>query len=496
MALTVAARAASRVSIRLRLVAILVAAIVLSTLVFGAVLLVTVRTVLIQRIDSQLAAGQALAQQTVVDLTRRGSTLIPSDYVVVFVLEGQPEPSVFRSQVAAVDGTPDTSQMGVSPERPRGRPYTVAGQDEGGPWRVVTYPLDSGLGSVSVALPFDADETAVSLARRTVLIGLAVAVLAALLGSWAVSRSLRPLRDVETTAAAIAAGDFSRRMPEGGQDTEVGRLTRALNGMLAHIESAIRSRERSRDRMRQFVADASHELRTPLAAIRGYAELHRQGAVPPQEVAATFQRIEGESTRLGTLVEDLLALARLDEQRPLRRDPVDLAVLAIDAAASIRALDPQRPVRVGDGNGGPVQPVVVTGDDDRLRQVLANLAGNAVAHTPPGTPVEIAVGRVGGGAAVDVVDHGPGIPAEARVRVFERFARLDASRSRGRGGGAGLGLAIVASVVDAHGGEVEVLDTPGGGATLRVRLPAGPESGPVVVPPRSPGRPAVPDTSP
>ncbi|MGF1646485.1 MAG: ATP-binding protein [Kineosporiaceae bacterium] len=471
MGLTVATRAASRVSIRLRLVAILVSAIVLTTLVFGAVLLVTVRTVLVERIDSQLAAGQPLAQQTFDDLTQRGSSPIPSDYVVVVAIEGQTEPWVGRSQVATVAGTPDTREIGTAGQQPPGRPYTVPDQDGDPPWRVVTYPLRSGLGSVSVALPFDADRTAVSLARRTVLIGLAVAALAALIGSWAVARSLRPLRDVETTAAAIAAGDFSRRMPEGAQDTEVGRLTRALNGMLAQIESAIRSRERSRDRMRQFVADASHELRTPLAAIRGYAELHRQGAVPPQEVAATFDRIEGESTRLGALVEDLLALARLDEQRPLRREPVDLAVLAIDTAASVRALDPRRSVRVGDGNGGPVQPVVVTGDDDRLRQVLANLAGNAVAHTPAGTSVEIAVRRDDGSAVVDVVDHGPGIPAEARARVFERFARLDASRSRGRGGGAGLGLSIVASVVDAHGGEVEVLDTPGGGATLRVRLP-------------------------
>jgi two-component system OmpR family sensor kinase len=467
----VALTAASRVSIRLRLVAILVSAIVLTTLVFGVLLLVTVRTVLIERIDSQLTAGRPLAQQTFDDLTQRGSSPIPSDYVVVVAIEGQQDPWVGRSEVATVDGTPDTREIALTRQQPPGRPYTVRAQDGDSPWRVVTYPLDSGLGSVSVALPFDADRTAISLARRTVLIGLAVAALAALLGSWAVARSLRPLRDVETTAAAIAAGDFSRRMPEGGQDTEVGRLTRALNGMLAQIESAIRSRERSRDRMRQFVADASHELRTPLAAIRGYAELHRQGAVPSEEVSATFDRIEGESTRLGALVEDLLALARLDERRPLRREPVDLAVLAIDTAASIRALDPRRPVRAGDGNGGPVQPVIVTGDDDRLRQVLANLAGNAVAHTPAGTPVEIAVRRTGGEASVDVVDHGPGIPVEARARVFERFARLDTSRSRGRGGGAGLGLSIVASVVDAHGGEVEVLDTPGGGATLRVRLP-------------------------
>ena len=471
---TVAGRGASGVSIRLRLVAILVAAIVFTTLVFGALVLGTVRTILVDRIDDQLRANGRLAQQTFNAPSIQRRSVIPSDYVVVVSFAGQRD-TVVRSQMSTAAGQPVLDGIGIEPARPPGQPYSVAGTDGKLPWRVVTYPVDPTLGggTVSVALPFDADETATQLAGRVVVIGLTVAAMAAALGAWAVTRSLRPLREVETTAAAIAAGDFSRRMPEDGQDTEVGRLTRALNGMLAHIESAIRSREESRDRMRQFVADASHELRTPLAAIRGYAELHRQGAVPPDEVPATFARVEGEARRLGTLVEDLLALARLDEHRPMRKDPVDLGVLAIDTAASIHALDPGRAVRVGDGAGGPLQPVVVTGDGDRLRQVLANLAGNAVQHTPGGTPVEIAVSGGDGWAQIDVVDHGPGIPVEDRARVFERFARLDASRTRGRGGGAGLGLSIVASVVDAHGGEVEVLETPGGGATFRVRLPAG-----------------------
>jgi two-component system OmpR family sensor kinase len=471
-------------SIRLRLVAILVTAIVFTTLVFGALLLVTVRTLLVERIDDQLAATRPVAREAITALVRdpassAGQDLgVPSDYVVILNLTGDPNTYVARApEELGPKGAPDLGRLTVDDALARqGRPFTVPPRQGGPdptPWRVVSWPLQGEFasGSVSVALPLDADETALRLAGRTVLIGLAVAALAALLGAWAVTRSLRPLRQVETTAAAIAAGDFSRRMPERGQDTEVGRLTRALNGMLAHIESAIRSREESRDRMRQFVADASHELRTPLAAIRGYAELHRQGAVPPEEVPATFARVEGEARRLGTLVEDLLELARLDEHRPMRAEPVDLAVLAVDTAASIRALDPSREVRVGDGSGGPVQPLVVTGDGDRLRQVLANLAGNAVAHTPAGTPVGITVARTGGWAVVDVVDHGPGVPPEHRERVFERFARLDASRTRGRGGGAGLGLSIVKSVVDAHGGAVEVLETAGGGATFRVRLP-------------------------
>jgi two-component system OmpR family sensor kinase len=460
------------VSIRLRLVAILVTAIVFTTLVFGALVLVTVRALLIGGIDSQLRAGSGLAQQAFDTVTIRRPSVLPSDYLVVVSRSGQPT-VIVKSQVGAPEGEPLVSAIRIDETRPSGEPYTVPPSSGELPWRVVTYPVNPAIGggSVSVALPYDVDQTAFRLAGRTILIGLAVAAIAAALGSWAVTRSLRPLREVETTAAAIADGDFARRMPEAGQDTEVGRLTRALNGMLAHIESAIRSREESRDRMRQFVADASHELRTPLAAIRGYAELHRQGAVPPEEVPATFARVEGEARRLGTLVEDLLELARLDEHRPMREEPVDLAVLAVDTAASIRALDPAREVRVGDGAGGPVQPLVVTGDGDRLRQVLANLAGNAVAHTPAGTPVEITVARTDGWAVVDVVDHGPGVPPEHRERIFERFARLDASRTRGRGGGAGLGLSIVESVVDAHHGSVEVLETPGGGATFRVRLP-------------------------
>lgn len=472
MSTLVAGRAASGVSLRLRLVAILVSAIVLTTLVFGALVLVAMRAVLVDRIDDQLRASAGLAEQTFNSLSSPGPSPVPSDYVVVVSLTGQGS-LVLRSQMGGPEGLPSTGDIGLTADRRAGRPYTVAPTGDEMPWRVVTYPVDPdfGGGTVSVALPLDVDQTAFRLAGRTVLIGLVVAALAAALGSWAVTRSLRPLRQVEATAAAIAAGDFSRRMPERGQDTEVGRLTHALNGMLAHIESAIRSREESRDRMRQFVSDASHELRTPLAAIRGYAELHRQGAVPPEEVPATFARVEGEARRLGTLVEDLLALARLDEHRPMREEPVDLAVLALDTAASIRALDPAREVHVGDGAGGPVKPLVVTGDGDRLRQVLANLAGNAVAHTPPGTPVEIAVSRSEERAVVDVVDHGPGVPPDQRERVFERFARLDASRSRGRGGGAGLGLSIVQGVVDAHGGDVHVLDTPGGGATFRVRLP-------------------------
>ena len=317
-------------------------------------------------------------------------------------------------------------------------------------------------------------------------------------------RALRPLREIESTAAAIAAGDLSRRVPTAPASTEVGRLGDALNGMLAQIEEAFDARTQSEARMRRFVADASHELRTPLAAVRGYAELYRMGALTtPEQVTDTMRRIEGSSTRMGSLVEDLLALARLDEGRQARVGPVDLTVLAADAVSDLRALDPQRPVRLVT-LGATAGPCVVQGDEARLRQVLANLVGNAVRHTPPGTPVEIAVGPgrrgpgvmdgtdgtgstggsggSGGSGAVDVTggpagtavlevrDHGPGIPPEHAERVFERFYRVDPSRTRDSGG-SGLGMAIVAAIVESHGGTATVLQTPGGGATIRVELP-------------------------
>ena len=225
--------------------------------------------------------------------------------------------------------------------------------------------------------------------------------------------------------------------------------------------------------MRRFVADASHELRTPVAAVRGFAELYRQGAVTdPADVARSFRRIEEESARMGGLVEDLLLLARLDEQRPMRREPVDLLVLAGDAVHDALALAPGRTVRLVGLDGDPVpRPALTLGDDARLRQVLSNLLTNAVRHTPAGSPVEIGVGVADGWARWQVVDHGPGVDPDQAGRIFERFYRADSSRHRGTGGGSGLGLAIVDAITRAHGGAARVVPTPGGGATFEVALP-------------------------
>jgi two-component system OmpR family sensor kinase len=325
-------------------------------------------------------------------------------------------------------------------------------------------------------------------------LGMGVVVLGSMvaLGFVVVRRSLRPLREVEAVAGAIAAGDLTRRVPEWPVTTEVGSLSRSLNGMLAQIEHAFGLRAASEARMRQFVADASHELRTPLAAVRGYAELYRQGAVSePEDVASAMRRIEDEAARMGLLVEDLLLLARLDEERPSRTELVDLTVLAADSVQDARAIAPDRAISLV-ARSGPLAPTEVTGDERRLRQVLTNLLANAVSHTPAGTPIEVAVGADPGGssAAVEVRDHGRGIDPEQVGRVFERFFRADPSRQRGRGGGTGLGLAIVAAIVAAHQGRVGVTETPGGGATFVVELPVQAES----AAPVSPATPATPAT--
>ncbi|MCW2617547.1 MAG: Sensor protein, partial [Modestobacter sp.] len=303
-----------------------------------------------------------------------------------------------------------------------------------------------------------------------------------------VRNSLRPLQEVEHTAQAIAAGDLSRRVPVGDERTEVGRLSAALNGMLGRIESSFRAQQASEEqarasegRMRRFVADASHELRTPLTSIRGFAELHRQGAVHgPEDTGRIMQRIEAEATRMGLLVEDLLQLARLDQQRPLTLGPVDLAELAGDAVHDARAVQPERPLSLLLDPSLTDVPVV-QGDEARLRQVIGNLVTNALTHTPVDARVTVRLAEDAADPGIVVVavsDEGPGLaPADAH-RVFERFYRADASRTRAAGG-TGLGLSIVASLVAAHGGRVELTTAQGKGATFAVRLP---RSGPAAPP--------------
>jgi two-component system OmpR family sensor kinase len=349
--------------------------------------------------------------------------------------------------------------------------FTVGSYGTSGPhYRVYAQrdPEDTGITVVAVPLS-DVDQT---LNRLLLVEGLVIGgVLIALgLSAWFVIKlGLRPLDRIEVTAGQIAAGELSRRVSPATSKTEVGRLGLALNAMLERLEQAFAARTASEERLRRFLADASHELRTPLASIRGYAELFRMGATTgPHQTETAMRRIEEESKRMGILVEDLLTLARQEEGPDREPEPVDLADLARDAVADARATAPERTIELrAEG------PAVITGDQLGLRQVLANLLRNAIIHTPDPTPIEVSIEREPGWVTLSVSDHGPGVPAEARKQLFERFWRKEAGRERGRGG-AGLGLAIVDGVVSAHGGGVSITDTPGGGATFKVRLPATP----------------------
>jgi two-component system OmpR family sensor kinase len=267
-------------------------------------------------------------------------------------------------------------------------------------------------------------------------------------------------------AKDIAAGDLTRRVEPATDRSEIGRLGLALNGMLAQIESAFAERSASNSRLRRFVADASHELRTPLTSIRGYSEMLRRGAAEsPADADLARRRIEEESIRMTGLVDDMLVLARLDQGRPLEQEPIDLQAIATDAVADARAVAPQRAIQL-ESSG----PVIVNGDDTRLRQMLGNLVRNAIVHTPPQAPIDVKLSTEDSVARLSVADHGPGLAPEDMDRIFEPFYRADPSRSRDSGG-AGLGLSIVSAVVSAHGGHVTVRQTQGGGATFEVELP-------------------------
>jgi two-component system OmpR family sensor kinase len=396
---------------------------------------------------------------------------IPTNYAVRFMPTDGSTPYAVNPTGERLH--PDIPTLALNDPRVRnGTLFTVGSTDGMMRWRVVPGQLRDGSATFAVAVPLAGVDTTVQrMLSFAILIGLAVIASCACLGWYGVRRAFRPLTQIEDTAAAIAAGDLARRIPEPAAKDEVASLSRSLNAMLTQIERSFAVREASEERMRQFVADASHELRTPLAAVRGYAELYRQGAVGQSEVTGTMRRIEDESIRMGGLVNDLLLLTRLDSQRPLERGTVDLTVLAADAVQDARALDPTRQVRLL-GLSGDLEPTTIEGDEPRLRQVVTNLVGNAVNHTPEGTDIEIAVGSDGAGCAtLEVRDHGDGVdPVKAR-KVFERFYRGDASRGRGNGGGNGLGLAIVAAIVGAHRGRVGVTATPGGGATFVVDLP-------------------------
>src|SRR6476646_4832869 len=393
-----------------------------------------------------------------------------------------------RSWAQAPRRMPAPPIEGPNPARPPSNFYVRGVDPDGRIWMAVNdraaepaLPADNDVGPVPVTVG-SIDHSKVEWRAMSVRgliyaqlgIGCAVLLVLGVAGYWVVHRSLRPLVEVEQTAAAIAAGQLDRRVPERDPRTEVGRLSLALNGMLAQIQRAVASSDSSaeaartsEDRMRRFITDASHELRTPLTTIRGFAELYRQGAA--NDVEMLMSRIESESRRMGLLVEDLLLLARLDQQRPLERHRVDLLAIASDAVHGAQSIaPPERKItmEVFDGPGTPE----VLGDEARLRQVLGNLVANALQHTPDTADITVRVGTDTDNVVLEVRDEGPGMSKDDAHRVFERFYRADSSRARASGG-TGLGLSIVDSLVHAHGGSVSIVTAPGEGCRFKVNLP-------------------------
>ena len=492
-------RLSVRTPLRVKLMAALLALTTVAVVGTGTAATAVLRSYLVDRVDAQLVRYSHLALPYMTAPANRTSTFVDQPHLPTpyYLVTRDPAGKEIRRENAQLDRPESAPQLGETAlgdvKVGADQPFTVPALGDGDPgWRVRVIALPAGAGTLTVALSLsDVDTTVSRLVRILVAVGLAVLTLIALLGYAIVRSSLRPLKEVERTAEAIAAGDLSRRVPAGhGPSTEVGRLSGAVNGMLAQIESAFGDREASarsalasEERMRRFITDASHELRTPLTSIRGFAELYRQGAAAapdrlPDLMPDLMRRIEEEAIRMGLLVEDLLLLARLDQQRPLEREPVDLVAVATDTAQAARAANPSRPIEVRI-LGQADDPPGVLGDDARLRQIAGNLVQNACIHTPPGTQVTVGVGTVVEGgqtwAVLDVADAGPGLSPEERERVFERFYRTDRSRARSTGG-SGLGLSIVAALVAAHDGRVTVTSAPGQGALFRVRLPvdAGP----------------------
>ena len=345
------------------------------------------------------------------------------------------------------------------------KPFTV--EAPGADFRVATTVLPSSLGSVIVAQSLsDFDKTTHQISVVFLIIGGIALLFIAFASRQVIKLSMKPLKKIEETAEQIAAGDLSARLENFEPDTEVGRLSTSLNQMLSRIEESFAARTESENKLRRFVADASHELRTPLTSIRGFAELHRQGAVPEGEkTKELISRIEKESMRMGYLVEDLLMLARMDQSRELVMTDVDLSHLIKEAVSSASAAGPDHPLTSDIANNVHTQ-----GDADKIYQVVTNLLANARAHTPAGTPIHVSTYSTHDGSYVTVADKGPGLSAEDQLHIFERFYRVDTSRQRSSSDGSGLGLSIVDEVMQAHGGSVSVASEPGNGATFTLHF--------------------------
>lgn len=492
-----------RVPLRTKLVASVLALVFAALTLISAASTYALHSYMISRVDAQLEQLTHIVE----NLRAYEELKLPGEYYVALTtVQGVGEPEYDGS--LAPEQLPPMISGVEDVNKHLDKPYTTPSKDGTEDWRMLVTQLRNGsvlhVGQRLVGI----DDAISRLIWVDTLVGAGVLFALAAIGAAIVRQSLIPLVQIERTAAAIAAGDLTQRVPdpepeEGEPQTELGRLSRALNAMLAQIEAAFTARAlsetaaraaesqardaadaalasesravRSEEKMRQFIADASHELRTPLTSIRGFAELYRQGAVAdPEDTAKILRRIEDEAARMGLLVEDLLLLARLDRERPVTLAPVELPVLALDAVQAAQAIAPDRTIEL-DIRDSP-EKLVAYGDDARLRQVIGNLMTNAIVHTPPDASVTLSLSTAEGNrAVVEVSDTGPGLTPEQREHVFERFYRVDEARTRRtdrEATGTGLGLAIVAAIVRAHHGSVEVLSEPGRGATFRVSLPA------------------------
>ena len=479
----------TRNPLRVKLVAAMLALVSLALIAISLASTLFLNRYLLERVDEQLrSAANSPSIKSLHDAAMAGQDaqaymLMPTDYFVAFDINpGSNELSTAKTPEIVQADLPVLGDRASLRAR-LGQPFTVDAADGKYRWRVLVTTVGGDLAVIGQNLA-TAEFAVDRLVVTEVLFGLSVLILLAIVGAWLVRQSLLPLAAIERTAAGIAKGDLSKRVPELDPRTELGQLSYALNTMLNQVESAFQARSASEARavgsearMRQFVADASHELRTPLTTIRGFAELYRQGAAP--DPAQHLGRIEDEAARMGLLVEDLLLLARLDRERPMEYAPVHLAGIVADAAAAAHAVAPERTIEV---DTAPGDSLVVAGDEARLRQVVGNLVTNALVHTPPATPITLRLRPEEDHAVIEIADRGPGLTVEQSEHVFERFYRVDKARTRravapdmgqlaSPHSGTGLGLAIVAALVAAHDGTVEVESTPGEGATFRVRLP-------------------------
>ncbi len=514
-----------RTPLRVKLITAVLALVAIALAVISIAGITVLRNYLLGQADGQLQflaqqAGPTMQHYVFAGGTATGNgasiTWIPTDGKAQQVV--QPVRGVGSGATALPDPNIPSSASWLTAHA--GQRVTVDAKSGDRKWLVEVYTRqvfntpDGGSVTGTVILGVDVTSVYTTIGKLTsidlIVSGIALAGLA-VIGVAMVRSSLRPLVDIEQTAEGIAAGDLTQRVPERDPRTEVGRLGRSLNAMLAQIETAFRARadseaaaRTSEQRMRQFVADASHELRTPLTAIRGFAEYYRQrggldltpngpapngqpaggnGTLPPADLDRIMRRVEQESARMGVLVEDMLLLARLDQQRPLDHRTVDLLTLAADAVHDARVVAPERSINLTVSSGAAL---LVLGDEVRLRQVIGNLMSNALVHTPDGTPIDVRLrsGSLDEGAppaadpplsaaVLEVADRGPGLTPLQAERAFERFYRADQARTAG---GTGLGLAIVAALVAAHGGRVWVESPAAGGAVFRIALPLAPEA--------------------